>query len=81
MAYMDGDFELIAEAMNLKQGETGANLMLMKPYDEAVLYTARTVEGIRIVSPFQAYLDLKNYRGRGEEAAEILFREVIKPKW
>jgi len=27
------------------------------------------------------YLDLKNFRGRGEEAAETLLNQVIKPQW
>jgi hypothetical protein len=38
------------------------------------------VDDIRIVSPLQIYLDLKGYKGRGEEAAEVLLRDVIKPK-
>jgi hypothetical protein len=35
----------------------------------------------KIVSLIQIYLDLKSYKGRGEEAAEVLLRDVIKPKW
>jgi hypothetical protein len=65
----------------LKEVESGANLMFLGPYDEGVFYGTQVIDDIRIVSPFQIYLDMKGYRGRGEEAAEVLLRDVIKPKW
>ena len=55
--------------------------MFLGPYDEGVFYGTQVIDDIRIVSPFQIYLDMKGYRGRGEEAAEVLLRDVIKPKW
>ena len=54
-------------------------MTLFEPYDEGVLAGIRDVDGIRITSPIQTYLDLREFRGRGEEAVEAIFREVIKP--
>ncbi len=81
MAYVDGDFAPVASAMSLKEVESGANLMLMRPYYDDIFDTAQVLEGIRMASPFQVYLDLMSSAGRGEEAAEVFFKEVIKPKW
>jgi hypothetical protein len=61
--------------------ESGANVMLLGPYDEGIFYGTQMIEDIRIVSPLQIYLDLKGFKGRGEEAADVLLRDVIKPKW
>jgi len=60
---------------------SGAGVMLLGPYDEGVFYGTQVMDDIRIVSPVQIYLDLKSYKGRGEEAAEVLLREIVKPKW
>jgi hypothetical protein len=68
------------EDLDLREVESGANVMLLGPYDEGgVFYGTQVIDDIRIVSPLQIYLDLKGYKGRGEEAAEVLLRDVIKP--
>lgn len=59
----------------------GANVNILLPYDAGVFYGLKTIDGIQIASPIQIYLDLLSYRGRGEEAAESLFDEVIKTEW
>ena len=71
----------VPSLLNLKEVESGANVMLLLPYDEGVFYGAQVVDGTRIVSPLQIYLDLKGFKGRGEEAADVLLRDVIKPQW
>jgi hypothetical protein len=81
MAYVSVMPEVGISLLNLKEVESGANVMLLEPYDEGVFYGTKVIEDIRIVSPLQIYLDLKSFRGRGEEAAEGLLRDVIKPKW
>lgn len=81
MAYVYNTREDVASLLNLKEVETGANVTLLGPYDEGVFYGTQKIEDIRIVSPLQIYLDLKGYRGRGEEAAEAILRDVIRPKW
>jgi hypothetical protein len=81
MAYVSNMPEDVLAMLNLKEVESGANVMLLGPYDEGVFYGTQVIDDIRIVSPLQIYLDLKGYKGRGEEAAEVLLRDVIKPKW
>lgn len=81
MAYVSNSLPDMPSLLNLKEVESGANVMLLGPYDVEIYYGAQAIEDIRIVSPIQMYLDLKGYKGRGEEAAEVLLREVIKPKW
>ena len=81
MAYVYTTREDVASLLNLKEVESGANVTLLGPYDEGVFYGTQVIEDIRIVSPLQIYLDLKGYKGRGDEAAEAILRDVIKPKW
>lgn len=81
MGYVFNRPEDMVSMLNLKEVESGANVMLLGPYDEGVFYGTQVIDDIRIVSPLQIYLDLKGYKGRGEEAAEVLLRDVIKPKW
>jgi hypothetical protein len=81
MAYVSDTSEDLRSFLDLKEVPSGANVMLLGPYDEGVFYGSRVMDDIMIASPVQIYLDLKSYKGRGEEAAEVLLREVIKPKW
>jgi len=81
MAYVSSMPEVVISLLNLKEVESGANVMFLAPYDEGVFYATQVIDAIRVVSPLQIYLDLKSYKGRGEEAAEALLRDVIKPKW
>ncbi len=81
MAYTSTMPEEVVLLLDLKEVESGANVMLLGPYDEGVFYGTQVIDDIRIVSAIQIYLDLKSYKGRGEEAAEVLLRDVIKPKW
>jgi hypothetical protein len=81
MAYVYNTREDVASLLNLKEVESGANVTLLGPYDEGVFYGSQMIDDVRIVSPLQVYLDVKGYRGRGEEAAEAILRDVIKPKW
>jgi hypothetical protein len=81
MAYVYYTREDLTSLLNVKDVASGANVMLLGPYDEGVFYGTQVIDDIRIVSPLQVYLDLKGFKGRGEEAAEVLLKEVIKPKW
>jgi hypothetical protein len=53
--------------------------MLLQPYDDGVFYAASEIEGLQVVSPVQLYLDLSQTKGRGDEAANAILEEVIKP--
>jgi len=80
MFYINDSVEEVVSLLELKEVNSGANLMLLTPYDEGVFYGLKVLDEISIVSPFQIYLDLKGIKGRGEEAAEFLMNEIIKPQ-
>lgn len=71
----------IIEQLKLKPVNSGANVSLLKPYDDGVFWNSQEVNGVLAVSPIQVYLDLKNYRGRGEEAADAIYKEIIQKQW
>jgi len=81
MAYVQDDFDELIKYLEIKPVDSGANVMLLKPYDDGVFYGTQERDGSMVVSPVQIYLDLFSYRGRGEEAAEILLDEVIRKSW
>ncbi len=91
--YIAGEQDELRTALGLKPVETGPNLMLLEPYDEDVFYGARDV-GVevradevppapagRVVSDVQLFLDLKSYKARGEEAANFLLEQKLRPRW
>ena len=80
-AFVQGDIPVLAASLNIKEVDSGENIILLEPYDEGVFYGSRDIEGISIASPVQIYLDLKGYRGRGEEAAEAILEGFIKKRW
>jgi len=80
-AYVLGEVLPLMDRLGLKPVSTGANVTLIEPYDEGVLYGTREVEGAPVVCPVQLYLDLSRTKGRGEEAASAILEEVIKPTW
>ena len=77
----DEETNRVADALGLKPVPSGANASLIAPYDDSLLHGSRLVNGECIVSPNQAYLDLRSLHARGEEAAEALLREAIAPPW
>ena len=81
MAFVDGDIEALSADLDLKPVDSGANVLILSPYDAGVLYGAAEVDGSRVVSPIQVYLDLVNYPGRGEEAARAVYEQVIRKRW
>jgi hypothetical protein len=81
MMYFEGDIQALSAELNLKEVPSGPNLTVLAPYDEGILYGLKELGGYCLASPAQVYLDLASFRGRGEEAAEAILREVLKPKW
>ena len=81
MAYVADERDQLAELLDLKEVDSGANVWLMTPYDEGVFYGSSKVDSACVAALVQVYLDLQGLRGRGEEAAEYLLREVIKKEW
>ncbi len=80
-AFVQGDIPEVALALNLKEVTSGENVILLEPYDDGVFYEAKEIDGISVASAIQLYLDLKGFRGRGDEAAETIYEEFIKNRW
>ena len=80
-AYVEQDFEKMIESIDIKAVDSGANVLLLKPYDEGVFYGKQEQNGSIIVSAVQNYLDLSSFRGRGQEAAEKLLEKAVLKKW
>ncbi len=71
--------EFFQKELDLKDADQGANLVLMMPYyKHSVYYDSREVEGLRVVSDIQLYLDLYGYPIRGVEQAEHLYDKRLK---
>lgn len=69
---------LLAKSLGLSPAETTGNVKLVTPYDEGVFSGSAQAEGVNVVSMVQLYVDLYNYPGRGEEAAEKVFEKIMK---
>jgi hypothetical protein len=81
MAYVSTISEALLKRVGLKEVSSGANVSLLVPYDEGVFYMASEVDSMRTVCPVQLYLDLKGYKGRGDEAAEAVWQQEISKLW
>jgi hypothetical protein len=81
MAYVADDRNRIVRSLRLKEVTTGANVTLLAPYDEGVLYGLRDMGDAAVAAPVQVYLDLCSMHGRAEEAAQFLLEQVIEPEW
>lgn len=81
MAYLEDLDEGVLPQLALKKVTSGANVSIFLPYDEGIFYGAREVGGAQVASPVQVYLDVRTFRGRGEEAAQVLLEQVIRPAW
>lgn len=73
----------LIRALHLEPVEgDGGNVVLMKPYyRRSVLHGARDVQGFRVVSDLQLYLDLRHYPVRGFEAAEAILSKRLSRAW
>ena len=80
IAYVDGDTANLRELFDLAPVETGANVVLLTPYDDGVFYGVQQRQEISLASPLQTYLDLQSTGGRGREAADVLLQKVIIPQ-
>lgn len=81
MSYVSTISDELKESLSLKEVASGANVSLMVPYDEGIYYGSSEKNNARVVSPIQLYLDLKNFKGRGEEAADTILKQVIRKSW
>jgi hypothetical protein len=80
-ACVEGATDQVARALAWKEVSSGPTLTLLRPYDEGVFYGLQEVDGLKVVSDVQLYLDLQGYPGRGQEAAEFLWKQRMEPSW
>ena len=65
------------EHLDLRPVESGGTVMLVEPYDEGVFWGLQKINGAKVVSNIQLYVDLFNYPARGKEQAEFLREKKI----
>jgi hypothetical protein len=63
--------------LDLQPVDGGGNLVMLEPYDKGVFMDLQVVDGMRVVSNVQLYVDLYNHPGRGREQAEFLRERVL----
>ena len=80
-AYILDDIEKIAKDLEFKEVSAGSNISILQPYDEGVFYKLQVIDGAKVVSDIQLYLDLISYKERGEEAAKFLYEQRISKSW
>ena len=75
--------EELCKRIEAKQVDTGENLVVLTPEDGGVFYMCEDPGGNRLpaTNPIQTYVDLFHCGSRGEEAAEALLEQKIKPEW
>lgn len=74
--------EQFASILEAKRVDTGENFVVLIPDDPGVFYLQES-EGNRLActNPVQTYVDLWHCGGRGQEAAEALLEQKLKPEW
>lgn len=80
-AYVGRSIREVANQLSLKEVSSGPNFTILEPYDEGVFYGSNEIDGMKVVSDVQLFLDLVGFKGRGEESAKFLLEQRIKPKW
>lgn len=66
-----------AQVLGLIPAETGANVLLVEPFDSVVFERTVLDEGLRYVAPSQVAADLLTSSGRGLEEAEALIEWML----
>lgn len=70
----------LSQLLNIKPTEGVGNVRMVIPYDKGVFYGSRLIQGIKVVSNVQLFVDLFNYPARGEEAAQHLYN-ILEKEW
>jgi hypothetical protein len=76
--YLKSGGEQLVKELDLRPVTSGANVVILDPYDEGVFSGTRVIRGVRVVSDVQLFVDLYNNPARGQEQAEAVFDKVIR---
>jgi hypothetical protein len=81
--YVSLDFEReFASAVDAKVVDSGENLVVLIPDDRGVFYRLdASANRAPCTNAVQTYVDLVKAGGRGEEAAEAILNQRLKPAW
>ncbi len=76
----EDEVQKVAEA---KEVDSGENLVVLIPHDPGIFYQLDATHSNRLActNPVQTYIDLTHAGGRGEEAAEAVLQQCLKPAW
>jgi hypothetical protein len=79
------DISLFEELIAAKPVDSGENLVVLIPNDEGVFYLGDggkvSDHRLACTNAVQTYVDLWHCGGRGQEAAEALLEQRLKPAW
>jgi hypothetical protein len=64
--------------LGFRESETGSNVWLVLPKDEAVFWESRQIEEVQCAHPVQVYLDLEGHHERAKDAMAELRHLVIE---
>lgn len=76
--YFSGSIGDLDQELSIRPTASGANVWVFRPFDEGVYYGMQKRDGISIASDVQLYLDLINFKGRGEEQARAIREKVLR---
>jgi hypothetical protein len=76
--YFSGSMLELEQAIEIKPTSSGANVWVFRPFDDGVYYGIQNREGMSVASDVQLYLDLINYKGRGEEQATAIRERLLR---
>ncbi len=81
--YVDPSVEReLASTIEAKPVDSGENLVFLIPDDRGVFYRMETsTNRAPCTNAIQTYVDLASSGGRGEEAAEAILQQRLKPAW
>ena len=65
-----GDAESVAGDLGLQRAETGANVLLLAPFDPVVYERGQVIAGLRLAAASQIAADLLTSPGRGPAEAD-----------
>lgn len=83
-AYVFGDesnLQKLSQVCGLKNVDSGPNVRLHFCEDLFLFSLTQEIGESRVMDDIQLFLDLKSCSGRGEEAAQALLEQRIKPRW
>jgi hypothetical protein len=73
------DVDALSNALKLQPTDAGTNVMLLSPFDDVVFERTWTADGLTLVAPSQAAVDLMTSPGRGPAEAEAVLAILAEP--